>query len=77
MGERRSHVRRLVLDFTKVKSISSSALGIVVSLNRKITAAGGSLKLFGLDENVSYLFSITTLDKILSLHPTLEAALAG
>lgn len=67
----------LVLDFTSVVVISSVALGILVTLQRKVVAAGGKLAICGLDENLCYLFQITQLDRVLTLCETREQALAA
>ena len=66
----------IVLDFTSVVVISSVALGILVTLQRKVVAAGGKLAICGLDENLRYLFQITQLDRVLTLCDTREQALA-
>lgn len=70
-------VRRLVLDLGQVRSVASVALGVLVSLNRKMSQAGGQIRFCGLDPNVQYLFQITTLDRILDIEPDLPAALAS
>ncbi|HET8595835.1 MAG TPA: hypothetical protein VFM07_11350, partial [Intrasporangium sp.] len=38
---------------------------------------GGSLRLVGKDERVLKVFSITGLDKVFEIHPTLDEALAA
>ncbi len=67
----------LVLDFSNVVAIASVALGIFVTLQRKIVAAGGKLAFCGLEPNMRYLFQITHLDKILTICDTKEEAIAA
>ena len=66
----------IVLDLTSVVVISSVALGILVTLQRKLVAAGGKLAIYGLEDNLRYLFQITQLDQVLTLCDTREQALA-
>ncbi len=73
-GQGKTH---LVLDFSSVVVISSMALGILVTLQRKVVAAGGKLALFGLDPNLRYLFQITQLDRVLTLCETKDEAVAA
>ena len=61
---KRSH---LVLDFTGVQFISSQLIGILVSLHKELTAAGGTLTLCGLSAKLLELIKITRLDRILSI----------
>ena len=68
---------RVVLDFSDVVAISSVALGILVTLQRKVTAAGGKLAICCLDPNLRYLFQITQLDHVLTLCETKEEAVAA
>ncbi|MBN1436246.1 MAG: STAS domain-containing protein [Sedimentisphaerales bacterium] len=81
--EQRPH---LVIDFHKVRSISSSALGYLVKLRNVINDKGGRLRLCCVaqkvkdSENDTYiyeLFKIVHLDKFFELAPNVEAALAN
>jgi anti-sigma B factor antagonist len=67
--------RRLVLDFEKVEYLSSQAIGIILTLNKKL----GSLKhsklvLCGVGPKLLELLRITRLDKILTVKPTQREA---
>ncbi len=66
--------RSIVLDFTKVKYLSSQAIGVVLTLNKKLTG-GGSLVLCGVGPQLMQLLRITRLDRILSIKPTLQDVL--
>jgi anti-sigma B factor antagonist len=60
----------LVLDFTGVQFISSQLIGVLLSLHKKLTAAGGTLTLCGLGLQLVELIKITRLDRILSIKAT-------
>ncbi len=55
--------KRLLLNFGNVQYLSSPFLGVVVTLNKKINAAGGRLALGGLDPQIEELFGLTKLTK--------------
>jgi anti-sigma B factor antagonist len=63
--------RKLVLDFEKVTYLSSQAIGIVLTLNKKLTALPNSkLVLCGVGPKLQELIKITRLDKVLTIKPT-------
>ena len=69
---------RVVLDFGKVKYLSSQAIGIILTLNKKLTggAAGGEgLVLCGVGPQLMQLLKITRLDRILTIKPTQKEAM--
>ena len=59
--------RRLLLNFTQVESLSSAALGKLVTLNRKIKEAQGMLVLCGINANIMEVFEITKLNQIIDI----------
>jgi len=67
--------RRLVLDFEKVQYLSSQAIGIVLTLNKKLTALKNSkFVLCGVGPKLLELLKITRLDRILTVKPTQREA---
>ena len=71
---------RVVLDFGKVKYLSSQAIGIILTLNKKLTggAAGGEgLVLCGVGPQLMQLLKVTRLDRILTIKPSQKEAVAG
>ncbi|HEV2296698.1 MAG TPA: STAS domain-containing protein [Tepidisphaeraceae bacterium] len=67
--------RRLVLDFEKVQYLSSQAIGIVLTLNKKLAALKGSkFVLCGVGPKLLELLKITRLDRILTVKPTQREA---
>lgn len=65
---------RFVLDFTGVNYLSSSALGMLISLQKKIAMKGGQLKLSGIRESIMEVFRITKLDEVFDIYKTHDAA---
>jgi two-component system, OmpR family, response regulator len=57
----------LLLDFGNVKCVSGSALGILVSLHKKLLAGGRHMTVGNLSPQVHEVFVVTRLDKFLNL----------
>jgi anti-sigma B factor antagonist len=67
--------RKLLLDFEKVQYLSSQAIGIILTLNKKLGALKGSrLVLCGVGPKLMELLKITRLDRILTVKPTQHEA---
>jgi anti-sigma B factor antagonist len=67
--------RRLILDFEKVQYLSSQAIGIVLTLNKKLAALKNSkFVLCGVGPKLLDLLKITRLDRILTVKPTQKEA---
>jgi anti-sigma B factor antagonist len=63
--------RKLLLDFEKVQYLSSQAIGIILTLNKKLGALKGSkMVLCGVGPKLMELLKITRLDRILTVKPT-------
>jgi anti-sigma B factor antagonist len=63
--------RLLILDFSRVQYLSSQAIGIVITLHRKLTALPHSkLILCGVNSKLAELLRITRLDKVLTVKPS-------
>lgn len=58
------HKQKLLLDFVRVKFLSSSALGILVTLKKKMDAIKGELVICGMNKELRKVFKITNLDKL-------------
>jgi len=68
--------RKLVLDLTKVQFLSSSALGILITLRKKATAIKGEVVICGLRKELMKVFEITSLTKMFTFVTNEEKALA-
>ena len=68
--------RRIVMDFEKVQYLSSQAIGIVLTMNKKLGALKNSkLVLCGIGPRLQELLKITRLDRLLTIKPTQKEAL--
>ena len=67
--------RKVVLDFERVTYLSSQAIGIVLTMNRKLsTLKNSKLVLCGVGPRLMELIKITRLDKILTIKPSQREA---
>lgn len=71
------HRTRLILDMSKVKYLSSSAIGVLVPLRDKYNKAKGTLILVGVTPEIKKLFSITGLAKLFKFADTEAQALSS
>jgi anti-sigma B factor antagonist len=68
--------RLMILDFEKVQYLSSQAIGIVITLHKKLSALKNSrLVLCGVTPKLQELLKITRLDRLLTVKPTQREAL--
>lgn len=66
---------RIVLNFSNVRSLSSSALGVLVNLNKKVAAIKGSLALCGIAAEIRKIFVITQLEKDFTFYDSEQSAM--
>ena len=67
--------RLMVLDFEKVQYLSSQAIGIVLTLNKKLSALKhNSFVLCGVGPKLMELIKITRLDRVLKITPSQKEA---
>jgi anti-sigma B factor antagonist len=59
---------KLLVDFSNVEYLSSAALGKLITLDKKIQAAGGWLVLCNVEAKIHEVFRTARLDKILQIH---------
>jgi anti-sigma B factor antagonist len=69
--------REVVLDFRKVKFLSSAVLGRLMVTYKKMRAAGGRMILCGIARDILEVFQITRLDAVFTIKEDEEAALAA
>src|SRR6202049_3870625 len=66
---------KLLLNFSNVEYLSSAALGQLITLNKKVNAAGGRLVLCNIDPQIYEVFEITKLNKLFNIQKEEQAAL--
>jgi anti-sigma B factor antagonist len=68
---------RLLLDFSAVDFLSSAALGKLITLDKKMKAHGGALKLAGIRPEIYEVFAITKLNRLFDIRRDEAEALAA
>jgi anti-sigma B factor antagonist len=67
----------LVIDLSGVTFIDSTALGVLIGGLRRVHDAGGSMALVVATPAVERILTITGLDRVFTISPTREAAVAA
>jgi anti-sigma B factor antagonist len=68
---------RLLLDFALVDFLSSAALGKLITLDKKMKAHGGKLKLSNIRPEIYEVFAITKLNRLFDIRKDEAEALAA
>jgi anti-anti-sigma factor len=68
-------VKQIYLDCSGINYISSSGLRIFLTIQKKMMAAGGKLKLFGMQPSIKEIFDISGFSSIFAIFPDKPAAL--
>jgi anti-sigma B factor antagonist len=66
---------KIVVDFSIVDHLSSSALGMLINTKKLIEAKKGKVKICGMKPELFEVFRITRLDKVFSFYKTRDEAL--
>jgi anti-sigma B factor antagonist len=72
-----SGVTTLILDLTGVAFLDSTGLGALVEARAATSDAGGSLPLVCSQDRILKLFTITGLDGVFTIYPSIGDAVAG
>jgi anti-sigma B factor antagonist len=65
----------LIVDLAQVPFIDSAGLAVLVSALKAARRVKGSVSLSGVQPQARTVFSLTMLDQVFAIHPTVEAAL--
>ncbi|MBY0307192.1 MAG: STAS domain-containing protein [Phycisphaerales bacterium] len=68
---------RLLINFTDVDHLSSAALGTLITINNRVRALKGQLRLSNIDPQIYQVFVITKLNKLFEIHESAEKARAS
>lgn len=68
---------RVLLDFSSVEFLSSAALGKLITLDKKMKAHGGVLKLSSIRPEIYEVFAITKLTRLFDIRKDEADALAA
>ena len=64
--------RDLVVDLSRVTFLDSTGLGVLVGRLKLIRSQGGRMRFVGATDRVLKVFTITGLDRVLEMFPTLQ-----
>src|SRR5687767_3455304 len=67
--------RKLLLDMTTVTYVDSATIGCLMDLYRQASAAGGALKLAGVQKRVETMLTMTGAQNFLEIHADQASAL--
>ena len=65
---------KMVLDFSKVKYLSSAALRQLIALKKRLDKENGEVKLSCIAPDILTVFKTTQLDKVFDIQPSAQAA---
>ena len=68
--------REVIVDFSKTTFIDSTTLGVLVGGVKRLRTNDGQLSLVCSDRNITKIFEITGLDRVFTIYPTREEAVA-
>lgn len=68
---------RLLLNFKNVDHLSSAALGMLITLNKRVQAQQGALRLSDINRQIFEVFKITRLNRVFDIHDTQDEAMSG
>lgn len=69
--------RTLIVDLGRVEFVDSAGLGSLIGGMRAARQAGGDLHIANPTDQVKTLLSLTSLDRVLKVYPTVEGAIGG
>ena len=72
----RENRKKVVFDLSGVTHIDSTGIGIIVMCAGQLKQAGGKLNVCA-QGHVGQVLRLTSIDKVVDLHPTVVAATAG
>lgn len=67
--------KNVILDFSKVKWINSTGIGLLMSCVRELRDRGGDMHFVALPERMAYYFKITKLETVLKIYKNTDEVL--
>lgn len=64
----------IILDFQNVRFLSSSVLGLLIRVSKKVYERQGQLRLCNISPNILEVFRITRLTKVFDIYPDVASA---
>ncbi|OLR94314.1 STAS domain-containing protein [Actinokineospora bangkokensis] len=76
-AEQRTGEQPVVLDLSSVGFLASAGLALLVEFHRRLTGEGGALRVVTQGGPVLRAIQVSSLDKVLTVYPSADAALAA
>ncbi len=68
---------QLIINFKNVKFLTSSVLGLLIRISKKVYETEGTLRLCSIGQKILEVFRITRLDKIFEIYSDVDDAMVG
>lgn len=68
---------KLILDFSKVRFLSSAVLGLLIRISKRVYEKDGQLKLCNISPKIYEVFKITRLTKTFDIYKDVHSAIGG
>ena len=68
---------QLIVDFKAVRFLTSSVLGLLIRVSKKVYETKGKLRLCSINPKILEIFKITRLDKIFEIYANVDDAMVG
>ncbi|MBK8551531.1 MAG: STAS domain-containing protein [Ignavibacteria bacterium] len=65
--EMKEGIKSFTFDLSRLNTINSSGLGILISCLKKVKDSGGSLKIINVNEKILNIFKLTKLDNVFEI----------
>jgi len=72
-----NRINLVVINFSRLKQMTSSFLGRLIALHKSLTQAGIQLRLCAMSKNVEKAYRICKLEKVIPLYKSEKKALEG
>jgi anti-sigma B factor antagonist len=69
--------KQVIVDFSDTTFIDSTTLGVLVGGVKRLRTNDGQLSLVCSDRNITKIFEITGLDRVFTIYPTRDEAVAN
>jgi anti-sigma B factor antagonist len=69
--------KEVIVDFSETTFIDSTTLGVLVGGVKRLRTNDGQLSLVCSDRNITKIFEITGLDRVFTIYPSREEAVAN
>ena len=73
----RRRTRNIIFDFSNIKFMDSSGIGVLMGRYRNVMILGGNIALYGVGDQVDRLLSISGIYKIMKSYDSMDEAIVN